>query len=60
MIHPNDKEARSAMGDGERWVVGGMIFQKFIGSDMFYWIRHYGAQVCALASALLVIIIVVF
>ena len=31
-----------------------MIFQKCIGPDMFSWIRHYGAEVCALLSALLV------
>ena len=31
-----------------------MIFQKCIGPDMFSWIRHYVAEVCALPSALLV------
>ena len=31
-----------------------MIFLKCIGPDMFSWIRHYVAEVCALPSALLV------
>ena len=31
----------------------GVIFQKCIGPDMFYWIRHCVAEVCALPSALL-------
>ena len=29
-----------------------MIFQKRIGPDIFSWIRHYGAEVCAPPSAL--------
>ena len=33
-----------------------MIFQKYIRPDMFSWIRHYVAEVCALPSALLVFI----
>ena len=35
-------------------VLYGMIFQKCIGPDVFSWIRHYVAEVCALPSALLV------
>ena len=31
-----------------------MISQKVIGPDMFSWIRHYVAEVCALPSGLLV------
>ena len=31
------------------------ISQKCIGPDMFSWIRHYMAEVCALPSALLVV-----
>jgi len=34
-----------------------MIFQKGIGSDMFYWIRHCVGEMHALLSALLVIIL---
>ena len=33
-----------------------MIFQKCIGPDMFSWIRHYAAEVCAPPRALLVFI----
>ena len=29
-----------------------MIFQEYIGPDMFSWIRHYMAEVCALPSVL--------
>ena len=36
-----------------------MIFQKCIGSDMFAWIRHDAAEVCALPSALLVLPVLV-
>ena len=36
-----------------------MIFQICIGPDMFSWIRHYVAEVCAPPSALLVIIIII-
>uniref|UniRef100_A0A8C4WWW4 G-protein coupled receptors family 2 profile 1 domain-containing protein n=1 Tax=Eptatretus burgeri TaxID=7764 RepID=A0A8C4WWW4_EPTBU len=32
-----------------------MIFQKYIGPDMFLWIRHYVVEVCAPLSSLLVI-----
>ena len=35
-----------------------MGFQKCIGPEMFSWIRHYGAEVCAPPSALLVISII--
>ena len=35
-------------------VLYSMIFQKFIGPDMFSCIRHYMVEVCALPSALLV------
>ena len=35
--------------------ISSMIFQKCIGPNMFSWIRHYVAEVCALPSALLVI-----
>jgi len=35
-------------------VLYSMIFQKCIGSDMFAWIRHDAAEVCALPSALVV------
>ena len=34
-------------------VLYSMIFQKCIGPDMFSWIRHYVADVCAPPSALL-------
>ena len=34
-----------------------MIFQKCNGPDMFSWIRHYVAEVCALPGALLVVIV---
>ena len=30
------------------------IFQKFIGPDMFYWIRHSVVQICTPSSALLI------
>ena len=35
-------------------VLKSMIFEKCIGPDMFSWIRHYVAEVCAPPSALLV------
>ena len=33
--------------------ISSMIFQKCIGPDMFFWIRHCVAEVCTLPSALL-------
>ena len=36
------------------------IFQKFIGPDMFFWVRHCVAVVCALQSALLVYLFIGF
>ena len=36
-----------------------MIYQKFIGADMLYWIRHCVVEVCALLSALDVVVVVV-
>ena len=41
-------------------VLHGMIFQKCIGLDMFSWIRHYVAEVCARPSALSVLHWVLF
>uniref|UniRef100_A0A8C4QIT4 Oxysterol-binding protein n=1 Tax=Eptatretus burgeri TaxID=7764 RepID=A0A8C4QIT4_EPTBU len=37
-----------------------MVFQKCIGPDMFSWIRHYGAEVCARPSALVVYYLLLF
>ena len=39
-------------------MVYSMIFQKCIRPDIFSWIRHCVAEVCALQSALLVLILV--
>ena len=35
-------------------VLESMIFQKVIGPDIFHWIRHYVAEICALLGALVV------
>ena len=39
-------------------VLSSMIFLKGVGPDVFSWIRHYVAEVCALPSALPVNIVV--
>ena len=43
------------MRNGAKNDIYSMIFQKFNGPDMFYWIRHCVLEACALLSALLVV-----